>query len=150
MTQTETSATTGGDLGTAYHATVQDFRRDLIRSHVLHWKAMEPHAGALIAAKCASAATGKEATADPVVRDAYTGQMMAAGYAYALAVALELAEQLNPEFAARIASRADCALTNGGEEEYCADVWPPEDDAIRTGADCPAIANPSPAPTQGE
>lgn len=76
--------------------------------------------------------------------------MMAAGYAYALAVALELAEQLSPRLAARIASRADCVLQNGGESEYCADVWPAEHDSIRTGEDRPAAASPSPAPAQGE
>ena len=134
-----------GDMGTPYHESVREFRRDLIAANLDHWKAMKSHQEAVFAVMSARSAGDKAAAVDQATSDAYTGQMMAAGYAYALAVALELAEQLDPVFAMRIASRADCVLTNGGEPEYCADVWPPEDDHIRTGDSRPTVTISLPA-----
>lgn len=81
--------------GTAYHGSVRDLRRDLITSHLDHATAMRPHRDAVHAA-LAARSSGKAVKVGLPVHDAYTGQMMAAGYAYTLAAVLELAEQLDP------------------------------------------------------
>jgi hypothetical protein len=110
--------------GTAYHETVTDFRRELIESHLEWTKMMAPYRDAVFTAQAARKQDPEAADVPDSVRDAYVSSLMAAGYSYTLAAVLERAMKLDPEIGETLACIADSVLTNGGDEDICADVWP--------------------------
>jgi hypothetical protein len=119
--------------GTAYHETVTDFRRELIESHREWTKTMAPYRDAVFAAQSARKQDPNAADVPDSVHVAYLASMMAAGYSYTLAAVIERAMKLDPEIGEALACVADSVLTNGGDEDICADVWPADDERETSG-----------------
>lgn len=115
---------------TAYHETVDDFRRELASESAMFHKRMKPHLEVtheLYETKRAGRPAREPTAAE---NDAYTGCLMAGNYAYTLAAVLQLAgEAFGQEVAERLACVADDILINGDDHDRNADVMPPEDGA---------------------
>jgi hypothetical protein len=110
-------ATEATEPATAYHETVTDLRRTLVKA-AEEWHKTNEHYFGLMHAQPPS-----ETPAE--IRDAYAGSLMAAGYAYTLAAILGVAERkFGPEVAKRLAFDTDEILTNGDFDDLNADVMP--------------------------
>ena len=111
---------------TMYHASVEDFRRQLVQSSATWEATMRPHWDAVMHAR----QTGESADSVPEsVRDAAAAAMMASSYSYTLAAVIKMAEQeFGAEVAHALANTADDILTNGDDSCWNADVMPEASD----------------------
>jgi hypothetical protein len=118
ITEGEPDPTAGSsDTSTWYHASLTDFRRQLVTA-AEHWGKQKEEYFRQVHAQPA-------AETPRVTLDAYAGTMMAGSYAYTLAAVLGLAErEFGPQIARRLASAADDILENGDDEDMNADVRP--------------------------
>lgn len=120
------------EAGTAYHESVTDFRRELVKSAVMWEKLHAPYWDATHAfhvAKLAAAAGSEPVRPDQALFDAASAGMMASSYAYTLAAVIAVAQKnFGEEVAAALACVADDLLINGDDDPgWNADVMPPED-----------------------
>jgi hypothetical protein len=119
--------------GTGYHASVEDFRRTLVKAHLTWAHVADRYNGAI--ARHAAGNKGSRAE-----QDAWGASVMAYNYAYTLAAVIKLAErEFGPEVAHALAREADEILTNGDDEPgRNADVWPAAEDSstVQPAAQC--------------
>lgn len=118
------------DRGTAYHESVEDFRRELVKSSLMWDKLHSPYWDATYAylvAKRAAVAGSEPVRPDQAIFDADAASMMASSYAYTLAAVIALAQKnFGDEVAQALASVADDLLINGDDDPgWNADVMPP-------------------------
>ena len=128
------AAVRGGNVatGTAYHESVEDFRRELVKSSVTWDKLHAPYWDATHAfhvAKLAAAAGSEPVRPDQALFDAASAGMMASAYSYTLAAVIAVAQKdFGEEVATALACVADDILINGDDDPgWNADVMPPED-----------------------
>lgn len=108
---------------TPYHASVNDFRRELAGESAMFHKRMGPHRDVAFAAMTAKRAGQEHAPLSQAEEDAYIGCLMAGSYAYTLAAVLRVAEQeFGREVVVRLACVADDIITNGDDHDRNADV----------------------------
>lgn len=115
--------------GTAYHESVTEFRRELVKSSLMWDKLHSPYwdaAHAFFVEKRAAAVGNEPARPDQAIFDASSAGMMASSYAYTLAAVIAVAQKnFGDEVAQALASVADDLLINGDDYPgWNADVTP--------------------------
>lgn len=120
------------EAGTAYHESVTDFRRELVKSSLMWDKLHSPYwdaTHAFFVEKRAAAAGQEPVRPDQAIFDASSAGMMASSYAYTLAAVIAVAQKnFGAEVAQALASVADDLLINGGGDPgWNADVMPADE-----------------------
>jgi hypothetical protein len=110
---------------TGHHRTVDDFRRELMRTAVLFDKKLQPYQAAVLRSMRAEIDGEPAGELPQPIRDADFACTMASGFAYILAAVLAIAQRdFGDEVARSLASEAAELLANGDFENINADVMP--------------------------